>query len=143
MGDFTVIDNSAPTSGGIQVHEYGSIRKAWNWLAYRIWYWRLRRWLPRLVWIGDELDVLVQLSEHPLNPDDPMASLAGGNVHIAEDAIRALGVNFDTGSGGAGRDWEWDYSLAGPISVRFKGRAAKPERRIRQERCKPNIKLVE
>lgn len=31
-----------------------------------------------------------------------------------------LGVTFDTGSNGAVLDWEWDWSLSGPVKVLFR-----------------------
>lgn len=34
-----------------------------------------------------------------------------------EKLFRELGINFDTGGGMGGRDWEWDYSLTGPVKV--------------------------
>ena len=34
-----------------------------------------------------------------------------------ERKLRELGVNFDTGGGCGGRDWEWDWSLEGPIKL--------------------------
>lgn len=42
----------------------------------------------------------------------------------AEEALRALGLTFDTGAGMGGdameRDWEWDWSLSGPVEVKFR-----------------------
>jgi hypothetical protein len=37
-----------------------------------------------------------------------------------EAIFRDLGIHFDTGSDGGSRDWEWDWSLIGPIKVYFK-----------------------
>jgi hypothetical protein len=31
-----------------------------------------------------------------------------------------MGITFDTGAGFGGRDWEWDWSLKGPVKVYFK-----------------------
>jgi len=44
---------------------------------------------------------------------------------VAEDALRELGISFDTGSTLSDgdsmlRNWEWDWSLSGPIEVRFR-----------------------
>ena len=36
-------------------------------------------------------------------------------------------IKHEPGIGG--RDWEWDWSLSGPISVTFRGRAARPGQR--------------
>jgi hypothetical protein len=38
-----------------------------------------------------------------------------------ERLLREMGICFDTGGGCGGRDWEWDYSLQGPVKVLFKG----------------------
>ncbi len=35
-------------------------------------------------------------------------------------ALPLLGVSFDTGSDGKGFDWEWDWSLRGPVKVHFR-----------------------
>jgi hypothetical protein len=34
-----------------------------------------------------------------------------------EKLFAELGIIFDTGGGCGGRDWEWDYSLSGPVKV--------------------------
>lgn len=39
------------------------------------------------------------------------------DLSAAESALRAIGVTFDMGSDGNVRDWEWDWSLKGPISI--------------------------
>ena len=36
-----------------------------------------------------------------------------------ERLMRELGVSFDTGAGCCWRDWEWDWSLKGPVKVEF------------------------
>ena len=51
------------------------------------------------------------------------------SLNKAKQHLNEIGITFDSGMGFDGRDWEWDYSLEGPISVRFKRRAANPERR--------------
>ena len=30
-----------------------------------------------------------------------------------------MGIHFDTGAGCGNRDWEWDWSLRGPIEIHF------------------------
>lgn len=98
----------------------------------------LRRRLPYIVWYDDELDVGVTLSRYKLNPEgDPIQQLYSDTPAAVESALRDMGITFDTGMGDHGRDWEWDFSLAGPISVRFKSRATRPERRM--ERLKPKL----
>jgi hypothetical protein len=59
-----------------------------------------------------------------------LAELDSSPLADTEAALSRLGVGFDKGMGPDGRDWEWDYSLRGPISVRFKRRAQRPERRL-------------
>lgn len=102
-------------------------------------YWvRLRRKLPYIVWYDDELDVTVTLTKDKLDPDkDGMRQLFSGAFSDAERIFHEMGISFDTGMGCAGRDWEWDWSLNGPISVRFRARATKPE--LRRERFKPTL----
>lgn len=92
---------------------------------------RLKRLIPRLVWYGDEVDVVVSFTEDRINQNDPLGSLWRGRLPEIERALSEIGVRFDTGLGLNGRDWEWDYSLRGPISVKFKRRAAQPGRRGR------------
>lgn len=96
-------------------------------------FYHYRRKLPYFVWYGDELDVRVTVQAAPLGKVS-----AAENVWCAEDSLRDLGISFDKGSGPDGRDWEWDWSLAGPISVVFRGRARKPERRL----ARPKPRLV-
>ena len=90
---------------------------------------RLRRKLPYLVWYGDELDVCVTFHEDKLRQDDPMRSLFGGHIHKAKNLLNEIGIEFDHGIGMGGRDWEWDFSLRGPISIKFRNKSAKPELR--------------
>lgn len=35
--------------------------------------------------------------------------------------MSSLGITYDTGTDGDIYDWEWDYSLSGPVRVSFKG----------------------
>jgi hypothetical protein len=37
-----------------------------------------------------------------------------------EGLLGQMGVGFDTGGGCGGRDWEWDWSLSGPLDVTFR-----------------------
>jgi hypothetical protein len=96
---------------------------------------RFRRKLPYLVWYGDELDVGVTLKDIAALGGDPKCAFE------AQDMFNRMGISFDTGSGSHGRDWEWDWSLRGPISVQFRSRARNPERRVLE--TKPELKLVQ
>lgn len=110
--------------------------------THKIWHWRLKRWLPRLVWLGDEIDVCITFSEDPLNQTDPMGGLFSGGLYDVQKQLNRMGIEFDTGCGPDGRDWEWDWSLRGPVRVKFRGHAKNPERRIRKETPPPPFKLV-
>lgn len=107
-------------------------------VIYRLrswWYRHISRRVPRLVWIGDEIDVSVHFQG--------IASLGGDPARLfdIERTLYDLGVHFDTGSGWEGRDWEWDWSLSGPIHVKFRGHAKHPENRCPPP-PPPELKLV-
>lgn len=34
-----------------------------------------------------------------------------------EKMFADMGITFDTGAGGGFRDWEWDWSLKGPVDI--------------------------
>lgn len=99
-----------------------------------------RRWIPYLVWHDAEIDCIVTLTENKLpqinaeTPEDAMrecaSSLSRGSFYEVEKHFAECGITFDKGLGPNGRDWEWDWSLRGPISVRFRGLASKPDRRV-------------
>ena len=106
------------------------------------WFTRnISRKIPRLVWIGDEIDVRVVFTQDPLNQADPLRGLFSGGLFEIEKQLHRMGVGFDTGQGCGGRDWEWDWSLSGPISVVFRGRARNPELRT-LKLTKPKLSLV-
>lgn len=94
---------------------------------------RLRRRLPYLVWRDDEIDVVVTFPAATLpaglDLHDAMRELYSGPLHEIESQLSRLGIGFDKGVGFGGRDWEWDCSLSGPISVRFRRRSKRPLRR--------------
>ena len=118
----------------------------WYRVCYEVWYYRLRLWLPRLVWVNDEVDVCITFTQHSLNPEtsteaEALKQLFSGKVYEIEKLMRQLGIGFDTGMGYNGRDWEWDWSLSGPISVRFRGRSKTSEKRKPIE-APPEPKLV-
>lgn len=98
-----------------------------------------RRWIPALVWYGDELDVVVTFKEDKLQVasadiseatlDSAFQQLTAGHLPKIERDLADIGIGFDKGIGPNGRDWEWDYSLRGPISVQFRRKASNPESR--------------
>ena len=112
-------------------------------LSVKYWAVRQRRRLPYLVWYGDELDVGVTLSQDKLTANTLEGAFQqfnnGAFVEI-EKIFSEMGIGFDKGLGCDGRDWEWDWSLKGPISVRFRSRATKPDQRM--ERSKPRLIAV-
>lgn len=48
-----------------------------------------------------------------------MSKVDMGKLFELERLMRELGVSFDTGAGSGWRDWEWDWSLKGPVKVEF------------------------
>lgn len=105
----------------------------------RWFYWNVSRRLPRLVWVDQEIDINIRFSEDPLTPDAPIQGLFSGTLADVEKQLSDIGIGFDRGQGEDGRDWQWDWSLSGPISVTFKSVATKPE--IRKPR-KPKLRIV-
>lgn len=61
----------------------------------------------------DECEILIAFDLSRVTPEQ---------VRKAEKALQELGVSFDTGTGCGERHWEWDYSLSGPVMVRYKRR---------------------
>lgn len=134
-----VIDDSPATEKGAA--EVSKLQSFWWEVRRQVWSLRLRRWLPRLVWIGDEIDIVITFSQDKLDPEmDPEGAfkrLFSGSLFECERALHNIGIGFDTGMGFGGRDWQWDWSLSGPVSVKFKRRAERPWRR--KERSKPRL----
>ena len=86
-------------------------------------YW-WRKYIPHLVWEGQEVDVLVSFKSGALyNTEDKWP-------WGVEDGMEQLGIKFDMGSGLDGRKWYWDWSLRGPISVSFRRVTEEPEKRF-------------
>lgn len=58
-----------------------------------------------------------------------------GTLFEVEQLLRRLGVTFDTGFafGSGTRDWEWDWSLEGPVEVTFR-KFSEAEDRVGQQR---------
>lgn len=131
-------DTDAPTASAAR----GMTR--WEWLRNqaKMLAWRIRRRLPYLVWYGDEIDCTVTLKDNgALSPDSTIDNIeftGSSLVWDAQECLNKMGIRFDTGSGCHGRDWEWDYSLKGPISIQFRSRAKRPYLRMAQ----PKPKLV-
>jgi hypothetical protein len=126
---------------------------------------RVRRRLPYLVWFDDEVDVrvafpmeavekvdIVEEVTVPMQSEDgsdvsdeavellmdAFASVERGTFGEIHEMFAAMGITFMRTFGSHGRTWDWDKTLEGPISVRFRGRASKPELR----RARPRPRLV-
>lgn len=129
-----VIAGGTPDGNPNVVTEVSGWRWIWRRITLEVWYWRLRRWIPRLVWLGDEIDVCLTFTEDVLRHDDPLRGFFSGGIHDIQKQLRAMGIRFDSGVGERGRDWELDWSLQGPLRVTFVGRCGTAERRKREER---------
>lgn len=96
---------------------------------------RILKRIPTLVWYGQEVDVTITFTTHGLDDNSDTKQAFGqffsGDLYEIEKKLRELGITFDTGAGFGGRDWEWDWSLKGPVRVKFRSRAKKPELRRR------------
>ena len=44
-----------------------------------------------------------------------------------QELFNSIGIGFDTGYGGGVRDWEWDWSLRGPVKVTLSGVQTPPD----------------
>lgn len=102
--------------------------------------WFRRQYIPYLVFYGQDIDVGIRWKENRLPgqmvyPDMESAveaarkELQKGHIFEIEKMMDEIGVGFDTGLGPSGRDWKWDWSLRGPVSVRFLGPCRTKERR--------------
>lgn len=91
-----------------------------------------RRYIPYLVWWNDELDINILFAEDRLRAQtlkEAHQDLFRGTFDIARKHLNEVGITFDHGLGLDGREWEWDWSLQGPVRVRFRGRAKYPDLR--------------
>lgn len=59
-----------------------------------------------------------------------------------EKLLREMGITFDTGGDSTSRNWEWDWSLSGPVNVFFKGFVEdNSENRYMSKSMKKRIKI--
>ena len=58
-----------------------------------------------------ECEVLVRID---------MSKVSSEKIEAIEDALHAADIHFDRGTDFKSRDWEWDWSLKGPIKIYFK-----------------------
>ena len=61
-----------------------------------------------------EAEVLIQFDMEKLGAEGMQ------KLHQIEELLSEIGVSFDTGAGFGNRDWEWDWSLKGPVKVLHK-----------------------
>ena len=93
-----------------------------------------RRWIPYLVWANQPVWVRVTFTEARLPVIEGtfeeimakgIAHINSGHMAKIESDLHEIGISFDKGAGPDGRDWEWDWSLHGPIEVRFAGKGGR------------------
>lgn len=97
------------------------------------WWNRFMYSMPRLVWPGQEVDVTIHfngigLSQRTGDFNEWLAEIKNAEIKNYYDAIVALnsmGVHFDTGVGLDCAEWNFDYSLSGPVKVRYVGNRKK------------------
>ena len=71
-----------------------------------------------------------------------LSKIAPGKVFELEKLLREMGINFDAGTDFKSRDWEWDWSLSGPVNVFFKGFVEdNPNNRYLSKSMKKRIKI--
>jgi hypothetical protein len=107
--------------------EHYKILPWWN--IKRLYNRHIRPLIPALVWRGQEVDVNINF---PMPNEENKLDIR--NLFDAERSLYEYGLNFDTGAGlmkgpEARRDWEWDFSLRGNVSVKFRGVCKTKEKR--------------
>ena len=60
-----------------------------------------------------EVEVSIHIETNKMTPEQ-YEHLKQAEKHLLE-----AGISFDTGGGFGGRDWEWDWSLEGPVTVYY------------------------
>jgi len=65
---------------------------------------------------GEEVEVTIQIDTSKMTEDQK------NKMFKAQSLLHELGISFDTGFSCPDgiRDWEWDWSLSGPIKVIFR-----------------------
>lgn len=59
----------------------------------------------------EEVEVLINFD---------LSKIPHGKLFKLEQLLDEMGIHFDTGTDFRTRDWEWDWSLSGPVKVFFK-----------------------
>lgn len=81
-------------------------------LNLRQWIKRLWiRYIPNIVWRRQQVEVGIAFDLNKVDTKD---------LFEIERLLSKNGIHFDAGAGCGRRNWEWDFSLRGPVEVRFK-----------------------
>ena len=119
-----------------------------NWFEYKLA--QIKRFfdhnMPRIVWPNDEVDVrlvftgdresLFALPEWYGDVTEWYGDVTEGKDMTEFGSVKAAialgesGIHFDTGVGFHGSDWFLDYSLRGPLRVKFIRKTKNPMRRM-------------
>ena len=107
--------------------KYYKVHSWWN--IKHLYRTYIRQFIPALVWDGQEIDVNINF---PMPNEENKLDIR--DLFKAERSLYEYGLNFDTGAGlmkgpEARRDWEWDFSLRGNVSVKFRGVCKTKEKR--------------
>ncbi len=107
--------------------KYYKVPSRWN--IKHLYNRYIRPFIPALVWRGQEIDVNINF---PMPNKENKLDIR--DLFEAESYLYKYGINFDTGAGlmkrpEARRDWEWDFSLRGNVSVKFRGVCKTKEKR--------------
>ena len=70
--------------------------------------------------ILDNYDEDCGLEEAEVLINFDLSKVPPGKVFELENLLDEMLINFDTGTDFKSRDWEWDWSLHGPVKVFFK-----------------------
>ena len=79
-----------------------------------MWRWVKTLWarhIPSIIWRRQQVQVGIHFDLSKVDMPD---------IFEIEKLLNKNGIHFDTGAGCGNRDWEWDWSLRGPVEVRFK-----------------------
>ena len=57
------------------------------------------------------------MSKHYIRVSFPFNKVPLHKLVKIEEMLEDIGITFDTGASGNERDWEWDWSLKGPINI--------------------------
>lgn len=150
-----IVKDSEPELQSLAITPPNKFQAIWWPIKHKLqcwWLWYVWRKLPTLVWYGQDVDVTVTFSDLRLAPDCQGKTNPDGSVSWdiryegdmetlwkAEDALKQIGLSFDKGTGHTGRDWEWDWSLRGPVKLAFR-KKHKGDRAPKEPR--PPLKLI-